>query len=752
MKISMKVNILILLIMIFIGIGTVGVEIYMFSKLEENQRTIVVNQNMNARHEKSNFYVEAINRRIEMVGKRALGIASLFSRDPVVIDAYRIALSGNIDDPRSPESQEARDMLRDAFAPILEGYISNTGEKLLKLHFHLPNARSLVRLWRKGYQTVVNGKKVDISDDISSFRNTVKAVNTPPYKPITGIEIGRGGFVIRGIAPVQDQDGKHLGSVEVLYPFSEVMIEDKKKSLFYAVYMDADQLPIAKSLQDSSKYPVVAGKYVLTDSTRRSVTDRLITPELLDKGHRESTMTQTGNYHIMLFPIKDYSGKTVGVMSFAFDTSESLKTLRSVTESIASKKKVFIGIFVLIITVLTVIGVVIAILVVGSSLKPLKRFDGALKQITSGHANLKQRITLKSKDEIGNLVETFNTFLGKLQKIIMKIKETVETTVSVQESLGASNEETLAAITEITANIESARNMIRSLSDKLESARSNTENIGENIEELDRIITDQASSVEQASASVNQIVASVDSVAGITQDRQRATEKLVDDTKNGEEVLIAAMQAVKDIGNSIQSIGEMVKVIKDVSAKTNLLAMNAAIEAAHAGEAGRGFSVVADEIRKLAESVAGESKEINSELEGIIQKIENAVSTGDKAGKSFVKIRSEVEDTFNAFSEIANSAAELSNGGREVLKVVARLNDVTIKVREDSGNIRRNVDGFKGIMEEVSRVSSEVIGAIDEIVVGTGEINRAMEQTVGLTTLLSDSASTLKEEVDNFEV
>lgn len=161
-------------------------------------------------------------RQIDLIGFRALSIASLFSREDTVIRSYKTALSGNIDDPASTRSQQARDSLRKQFKSIMEGYSGSTQGKVLKIHFHLPNARSLVRLWRDGYQTKIDGKKVDISDDLSSFRNTVIQVNKEPYKPITGIEIGRGGFAIRGIVPVSNSNGRHLGSVEVLYPFSEV--------------------------------------------------------------------------------------------------------------------------------------------------------------------------------------------------------------------------------------------------------------------------------------------------------------------------------------------------------------------------------------------------------------------------------------------------------------------------------------------------------------------------------------------------
>ena len=219
----------------------------------------------------SDFSKDKINQiynDIDRIGQKALSIASLFSEWDSVIEAYETALSGNIDDEKSPESQEARENLRRLFSPILKGYEKNTGKGLLQLHFHLPNGRSLVRLWRDGFQTTRNGVKIDVSDDLSGFRKTVLDINRGNHSPLTGIETGRGGFVIRGLAPVTSSAGKHMGSDEVLFSFSE-LIEKARTSdnMFFAVYMDAGLLQIAKSLQDAKKYPVLENKYVLTDDT-----------------------------------------------------------------------------------------------------------------------------------------------------------------------------------------------------------------------------------------------------------------------------------------------------------------------------------------------------------------------------------------------------------------------------------------------------------------------------------------------------
>ncbi|RKX86141.1 MAG: hypothetical protein DRP57_02215, partial [Spirochaetes bacterium] len=160
MKIARKLNISVLISILIFAVVIFLLTLFMFNTVMKNEISVIEKQNTNFMESKSDFYTKAAHAHIQQIATQALGLASLFSEDPKVIEAYKTALSGNIDDPESQQSQEARDALRSYFTPIISGYLQNTGHKLLKLHFHLPNGRSLVRLWRKGYQTTVNGEKV----------------------------------------------------------------------------------------------------------------------------------------------------------------------------------------------------------------------------------------------------------------------------------------------------------------------------------------------------------------------------------------------------------------------------------------------------------------------------------------------------------------------------------------------------------------------------------------------------------------
>jgi hypothetical protein len=181
--------------------------------------------------------------------------AALFTRLPDVEAAYRVALSGSIDDEFDAKGQEARQMLRAVTKGYLDGYKEQTGAKNFDLHFHLPNSHSLLRVGQMDWQTKRDGQKLDISDDLSSFRPTVTRANRD-RKAVQGIEVGRGGFAVRGVVPVSAADGSHLGTVEMLSDFNPVLgkLKSNDKEQF-AVYMDAGLLDIATALQDTTRRP-----------------------------------------------------------------------------------------------------------------------------------------------------------------------------------------------------------------------------------------------------------------------------------------------------------------------------------------------------------------------------------------------------------------------------------------------------------------------------------------------------------------
>jgi len=269
-----------------------------------------------------------IEKGILMASNNALKTAALFSEIDFISSAYRVALDGNIDDPKDPNGQKAREAIRKEIKPFLDGFSRMDGAKL-KLHFHLPNGRSLVRLWRK-LQSKKNGKWMDISDDISGFRQTVLDVNKN-NESVKGIELGRGGFAIRGVHPVKDKAGKQLGSVEFLAGFSPVLKNARTSdSDSFILYMNKEYLTITTKLQNAEKNPILDDKYVRVAGFQTGDVDKQVSSEFLDQAKSDLNYVYLDDTVLAAFPIKDYRQKQIGVLVYAMNIENERQVIKLV--------------------------------------------------------------------------------------------------------------------------------------------------------------------------------------------------------------------------------------------------------------------------------------------------------------------------------------------------------------------------------------------------------------------------------------
>ncbi len=260
---------------------------------------------------------ELAKKSLDSVKTQALTIASMAAKIPGVEDAYVMARKG--------QESEGRALLRKSMDSIHESVTSNLGIKNFKIHFHLPPAKSFLRIWRSP------GKK-DGGDDISSFRKTVLQVNQT-NKPVTGIEIVRGGFAVRGLVPIKNAAGTHLGSVEALLDLNKIFETARFLDTDnVAVYMLTKELEIARKLKE--KDLPRTGNLVRIFSSDNAATDSYIEEDLLKQAFKEKTSAQFEGRLLTGMPIKDFSGKTKGVLVFVRDATEHLAIITAIMWSL----------------------------------------------------------------------------------------------------------------------------------------------------------------------------------------------------------------------------------------------------------------------------------------------------------------------------------------------------------------------------------------------------------------------------------
>jgi methyl-accepting chemotaxis protein len=372
--------------------------------------------------------------------KKAFSHVSLYAKLPGVIEAYQHAHQGNIDNPKDPYALEARLMLRDAVTDIILGY-NSISKKPYKLHFHLPNGRSFVRTWR-------NEEKMPDSerlDDLSSFRQTVLDINKAPHKAIGGIELGRAGFAIRGILPISDEAGNHLGSVEIIFPFLDLITFAKTSDeQNFAAYMHAEYLPITQKLRKNpKKYPVLDKKYVVLNSTDKKITMEKITPKVLDKATSDKAyFSSVDNYGLAIIPIKDYYDKNIGKMVFLLDNTPQLANLeknRTIMMLVSSASLILLSLLIIIFaTIFT---------------RKIRKISSIANLLSLGKWN--DSIEINDHDEIGDLQESFNKLIETQQERTDIAKNIGSGNIDVQIDILSDQDNLGIAMVEMKDNINS---------------------------------------------------------------------------------------------------------------------------------------------------------------------------------------------------------------------------------------------------------------------------------------------------------
>jgi len=392
---------------------------------------------------------------------------------------------------------------------------------------------------------------------------------------------------------------------------------------------------------------------------------------------------------------------------------------------------------IILVSISIVVAVIIIYFVLNSTTAPIVRVANTLKDISEGEGDLTLTVNISSKDEVGDLAGYFNKTLAKIKDLVVLIKKQAGLLSDIGNDLSSNMTETAAAINEITANIQSVKTRVINQSASVTETNATMENVIANINKLNGHIEKMATNVVSVT---NTLIGN----AGNVKVLQEASEV-------GKTGLQEVATDVQEISRESEGLLEINSVMANIASQTNLLSMNAAIEAAHAGEAGKGFAVVADEIRKLAESSGDQSKTIGTVLKKIKESIDKITKSTQTVSTRFESIDSGVKTVAEQEKNILGAMEEHKE---EDVHITANLSlsDITKMVKTGSEEM---LQGSQEVMKEsqnLGKVTQEITSGMNEMATGAEQINVAVHNVNDMAAKNREAIDSLLKEVSRFKV
>jgi methyl-accepting chemotaxis protein len=404
--------------------------------------------------------------------------------------------------------------------------------------------------------------------------------------------------------------------------------------------------------------------------------------------------------------------------------------------------------------VFMVLGVLFAIIlgmrISRAITQPVKKTVGMLKEVSEG--DLTQNLDVRNKDEIGDMIRLLNMTITSIKTLIVVIKEETMSLLQLGEDLALDMAGTSAAITEITTDIKQLKEQTVNQSDCIDSTTSTIDQMSRNIDNLSGDINQQALSIAGSSSAIEEMIANVSSVTKTLVKNAENVKVLSVASENGRTSLQAVSVNIQDIAKKSEGLMEINSVISRIASQTNLLSMNAAIEAAHAGEAGKGFSVVADEIRSLAESSAEQARMVSKALKEIKESIDTMSKSTKTVLEKFADIDKGVRIVTDQEENIRNAMEEQGIGSQQILQSISELGEITQRVKNGSAEM---ISGSRHIIQEeknLTLTTQKITESMNRMAAGTEQIDLAISRVTEASEKNKDTIHMLVKGISKFRI
>ena len=539
-------------------------------------------------------------------------------------------------------------------------------------------------------------------------------------------------------------------------------VYDDNRNIIGVLGSDVDGLWLSDQIDD-----IVVGKtgycYILgKDGTDIADPDPEVVRSMwktVEKAQTDSSLKSLADFEILAVEIDEpsigfyeYNGvKKIASYSMMKTTGWTVIISAPVEEFMGTVRELRLEMILIGFGILAV-SLIIVFFVARRMIKPVNVVVNALKDIAEGEGDLTVRLPVHGNDEVTDLSEYFNETIEKIGASIKSVGESSEDMTNIGNELASNMNETASAVNQISANIDGVKQQAMTQAASVTETAATVEEIVRTIKQLNNSIETQAASVAQSSSSVEEMVANIASIGQTLGKTDDVIKNLTTATGDGKATLVTSNTVTQKIAEESGSLMEASSVIQHIASQTNLLAMNAAIEAAHAGEAGKGFAVVADEIRKLAEESSTQGKTITATLKTLSGEIETLSASSKTVEEKFNAIFTLAEQVKDMSNRLTEAMREQENGSREVLTAIKSINTVTVEVQAGSEEMLKGGEGVAVEMRKLDDLTRVITESMNEMASGAVQISNAVQEVNEISQKNKRSIESLAEEVGKFKV